>query len=138
LSHSLPPPDSHAAVSYGHIELIQLLMSAGANPNLRDSEGDTPLHFCELPEVAELLILNGADPAAVNDQGDTVFDKAEEDETEAMIEFWTRQGMAIRGPNNSGPLPPGMEWRECGIEEGDEDDDDDDDDSEDIDIQGDA
>ena len=92
----------HAAVSYGHKELIQFLISSGANPNLRDFDGDTPLHVCEEPEVADLLLSHGADPAAVNNEGDTLFDKAEEDDNGAMVEYWTSKGLTNRGPNNSG------------------------------------
>jgi ankyrin repeat protein len=112
----------HAAVSYGHTELIQFLMSSGANPNLRDFDGDTPLHFCEEPEVADFLISHGADPSAVNNEGDTLFDKAEEDENVSMIEYWTSKGLANRGPNNSGSGGAGgFESIEEGGEENEED-----------------
>lgn len=44
--------------------------------NLKDSEGDTPLHYIcydkyDLPEIAEFLIKNGADLRAINKYGNT-------------------------------------------------------------------
>jgi ankyrin repeat protein len=123
--------DRHAAVSYGHTELIQFLLSSGANPNLRDFDGDTPLHFCEDPEVAEFLLSHGADPTVVNNEGDTLFDKAEEDENQSMIEYWTSKGLANRGPNNPGG-GDGMGFES--IEEGGEEENEED--CEDIDTQG--
>ena len=84
-------------MSYGHTEIIELLLAAGANPNLPDLDGDTPLHVCETPEVAELMMINGADPTIVNEIGETVLDKAVEDENEDMIKFWTDKGFTARG-----------------------------------------
>lgn len=113
------------------MELVQLLHCAGADLNLRDSDGDTPLHVCELPEVAEYLILNGADPLATNYQGDTIFDKAEEDENEAMIEYWMSKGLGNRGPNNPGPNAE-QDWEAFNEEDENEDEGDDNDNCEDI------
>mmetsp|Transcript_32154 Transcript_32154/g.54221 ORF Transcript_32154/g.54221 Transcript_32154/m.54221 type:complete len:84 (-) Transcript_32154:384-635(-) len=39
----------HAAASYGHMEVINYLLSVGADVNLRDEDGDTPLLVCESP-----------------------------------------------------------------------------------------
>lgn len=75
-------------MSYGHTELIELLLGGGAHVNKGDEDGDTALHYCELPAVAELLILAGADVAAVNNYNETVLDKAVENENEEMVEFW--------------------------------------------------
>eukprot|EP01041_Mallomonas_annulata_P009579 gene9579-19905_t len=77
----------HAAVSYGHIQLIQILLTAGANPNLRDLDGDTPLHVCELREVAELLIAHGADPLLLNSVNQSIYDVAVDEENEEMIDY---------------------------------------------------
>lgn len=46
----------HAAVSYGHKELIKYLIEQGGDVNIQDNEGDTPLHHVEELEVAKLLV----------------------------------------------------------------------------------
>ena len=38
----------HLAILYGHSEAVPLLLAAGANPNLVDSQGLTPLEVCAL------------------------------------------------------------------------------------------
>ena len=60
------------------IEAVRILLKAGADPNLQDSSGDTPL-FCVWPdkksnvEAAKLLVKYGADPTIRNDDGETPF-----------------------------------------------------------------
>jgi uncharacterized protein len=51
------------AVGMNHIEAVRLLLAHGADPNVRDDEGDSPLRTCiekEYPEIARLLLLCGA------------------------------------------------------------------------------
>ncbi|KAG9288741.1 hypothetical protein G9A89_019102 [Geosiphon pyriformis] len=60
-----------AAVSYKHYTIIELLISHGADVNIRDFEGDTPLHVAETVEIAELLLDHGADPFITNFEGKT-------------------------------------------------------------------
>lgn len=51
------------AVMMKHIEAVRLLLAAGADPNVRDDEGISPLRFCAqngLLEMARLLLLCGA------------------------------------------------------------------------------
>ena len=78
---------SHAAVSYGHIPLLKFLLSVGANPNLKDNDGDTPLHVCESAEVAELLLASGADPLLLNNENQSIFDVAFAEENEEMANY---------------------------------------------------
>jgi hypothetical protein len=52
------------AVMMNHVEAVRLLLAAGAEPNLRDNEGVSPLRFCAqngLLEMARLLLHCGAD-----------------------------------------------------------------------------
>ena len=59
----------HAASSYGHLKLVELLLEKyKANVNITDSDGDTPLHYSNDVETANILIKYGADPTIRNDQ----------------------------------------------------------------------
>lgn len=49
------------AVSRDAIEIIELLLEHGADPNWRDCDGWTPLFSCRSPEAARLLTQAGAD-----------------------------------------------------------------------------
>ncbi len=51
-----------------HTEIAKILLSQGANPNLRDGKGNTPLHLIDdpTPEIVSLLISHGADLNAKN------------------------------------------------------------------------
>ncbi|EWM26677.1 hypothetical protein Naga_100001g196 [Nannochloropsis gaditana] len=69
----------HAASSYGHVELIQFLVGRGGDVDVRDPDGDTPLHVCEDVAAAEALVTHGADPQARNNQGKRPHDVALEE-----------------------------------------------------------
>ena len=83
----------HAAVSYGHVELAELLISMGALVDIEDGDGDTPLLYCEEPEVFELLLKHGADQTKRNHEGEGIFEKVIEDENEEMMKYLIEKGM---------------------------------------------
>lgn len=72
----------HAAVSQCHGDIIDYLIAQGANVNVRDDLGETPLHKAArspahltpsggCPKVIDDLIAQGAKVNAQNDQGET-------------------------------------------------------------------
>ncbi|KAK3834533.1 MAG: ankyrin repeat-containing domain protein [Linnemannia gamsii] len=70
----------HAAASYGHKELITYLLENGADVNIQDPEGDSPLFVCETVDIAEMLVKGGADAKHVNENEMTAAENAEEEE----------------------------------------------------------
>lgn len=56
------------------IPLIRLLIKAGADPNQVDVDGLTPLMVCNSPETAVCLMEYGANPALRNEDGQTAYD----------------------------------------------------------------
>ncbi len=80
---STDPPDCAGWVTgydgggrFGSAEWVQACLEAGADPNARDADGNTPLHRLDGSSgtdvaVALLLLAAGADPNARNNQGNT-------------------------------------------------------------------
>ncbi|KOY61856.1 ankyrin [Photorhabdus heterorhabditis] len=61
----------HVAVQVGRKMQVELLLAAGANPNLANRIGDTPLHIAakiNSPELVLILLKSGADPKLQNKQ----------------------------------------------------------------------
>lgn len=70
----------HAASSYNHLELLELLVSRGGNVNLQDHDGDTPIFVAENRGMCALLIKLGADVNHRNHEGRTVLEHAREED----------------------------------------------------------
>jgi ankyrin repeat protein len=65
-------PLTLALLSFHHKEMIELLLTHGAEPNVTIHIQDTPLHRAvelALPYDVELLLANGADPDSINLSG---------------------------------------------------------------------
>lgn len=75
----------HAASSYSQIPVIEWLLSQGANVNVVDLEGDTPLHQVEDIRTAKILIEKGrANPTMLNAKGKTPLQVKQDDLEELM------------------------------------------------------
>lgn len=70
-----------------------LIKEAGATVDIRDNDGDTPLLFVEKPEIYELLLSLGADPTIRNNNGESLVEKVVEDENEEMVEYLISRGI---------------------------------------------
>ena len=72
------------AVSRQHTEIVTILLGAGADPNVPDNDGYTPLHdVAEMGDCSparamlEALLAAGADPSRQEKNGRTPLDLAE-------------------------------------------------------------
>lgn len=81
----------HAAASYGNLELLRYLLDNGGDPNVQDSDGDTPLHHTESLDVAKVLVQEySANYRLKNKDGFTVKEYfIEENEFPELIRFFT-------------------------------------------------
>jgi hypothetical protein len=64
----------HSAVGGGDVEAVKEFLAAGADVNVKDKRGFTPLHWASISghkEAVELLIDNGADVNAMKGGGGT-------------------------------------------------------------------
>ncbi|CAO3563969.1 unnamed protein product [Mortierella alpina] len=117
----------HAAASYGHKDLIKHLLENGANVNIQDPEGDSPLFVCETVEIAEMLVKAGADATHVNENEMTAAENAEEEEW-FEVAHYLRELTGVPHPDNStDDLEEDMSHL---MEDKDEDEDDEHDDNE--------
>lgn len=59
----------HAAASYGHLNILEYLVSRGGDVNITDDDNDTPIYTVETEEVAKWLIDHGAIVDRLNNEG---------------------------------------------------------------------
>lgn len=84
----------HAAAERGNAEYIKILLERGADINIQNEEGYTPLMkaiYRENPETVKLLLDNGADVNIKTNNGETVFDMYSTPEVEAVLEAYKKQ-----------------------------------------------
>lgn len=76
LSPNIPDDNAytpmHAAASYGHLNVLEYLISRGGDVNVEDDDGDTPLYTVEDIATAEWLVNHGATIDHRNREGVTV------------------------------------------------------------------
>ncbi|KZT73142.1 ankyrin [Daedalea quercina L-15889] len=69
----------HAAASYGHLHVLDYLISQGGDVNVMDGDGDTPLYVVENIETAQWLVEHGATVQMHNSEGVSPAQYLEED-----------------------------------------------------------
>jgi ankyrin repeat protein len=89
------------AAKSGVVECVQLLLSAGADPNIYDILGDTALRVATTPAIVELLISVGADVHANDTRfGDDIFAECHPDRQ--ILEMLLAAGVNIESRNEYG------------------------------------
>uniref|UniRef100_A0A6Q2YMJ1 Oxysterol-binding protein n=1 Tax=Esox lucius TaxID=8010 RepID=A0A6Q2YMJ1_ESOLU len=84
----------HLASYFGHKDVVEELLKAGANVNLQDNMGDTPLHKAASTgrkEVVLLLLRYNASPTIINGTAQIPKAVTEDDEVITMLEAAERR-----------------------------------------------
>lgn len=78
----------HASSSYGHVELIKVLITQyGADPNIIDNDGDTPLHVVQDIDTCKLLLSLGAKVDLRNNEGKLPIESAMLEGLDDVVDF---------------------------------------------------
>jgi serine/threonine-protein phosphatase 6 regulatory ankyrin repeat subunit B len=95
VSKGAPPPLLVEAVRSGHAELSALLLDAGADPNMRDGRGGSPLYWAAATgqaAVVELLLARGADIHLATRSGETPLVVAAQNGHERVVQALLEHG----------------------------------------------
>ncbi|MDO5470450.1 MAG: ankyrin repeat domain-containing protein [Akkermansia sp.] len=104
----------HTAALRAQVEAVRVLLSAGANPNAIDSDGNTPLMLAATGNtedldrewlVTDLLLRAGADPARRNREGLSVVEMSQNEKVRTLFSATEQQGSDVNSPNEYGETP---------------------------------
>ena len=97
----------HSTVMTKKPDLVAMLLSADANPNVADTGGVTPLHVaidCQL-EIAKLLLTYGANPNVKDNEGSTPLHEAAFQRQSGFVDILLRAGANPNLKDNDGWTP---------------------------------
>lgn len=97
----------HNLMSEKQFEMINLLLEEGANPNIKNEDGITPLHLACWTKNANILLKNGADINSIDNSGNTPLHilAGDGEERTDVIKFLVMKGANIGIKNNKGETP---------------------------------
>ena len=83
-----------AACAYGRVELVKELLSRGADPNLKDTDGNTAIHHCDYADCLRVLLEAGGKASARNSEGQTALEVKQEELADVEQEFSDEEELA--------------------------------------------
>lgn len=98
----------HLFASAGSTEGVQVLFGIKADPNVKDSNGESPLHYAVLKnhkKVVEMLLNNGGNVNAKSHTGETSLHMALIEEFDEIAALLITRGADVNIPNNRGITP---------------------------------
>ncbi len=97
-------PSLLAATNAGNLELTRKWLSAGANPNAKDNDGEPALHSAArgYSEIVKMLLSAGADPNAKDEYGDTALIRAAAGGHSEIVKMLLSAGADLNAANRWG------------------------------------
>ena len=98
----------HLAVNHENKDVIELLIVEGADVNVIDNEGESPIFMVSSDNINlfKLLLVHGADPNIKNNDGRTILDKAYEENLIDIIVLLKSYGAKSTIKPSDFGLPP--------------------------------